>query len=152
MFNPLPMLGGLPWKLIGIGALVALLSIQTFRIGGYKEKLELIEQSLEISKASLDEALNEKAVCTVNYEAVKEAHKQCMDTIRVSEADQKSTVQLLNQELADARRSRDEAKKQRDAIWKSQDCENLGRLDIAAACPAIAASMRERAAKTAAGP
>lgn len=67
----------------------------------------------------------------------------CVDERRVDEQQNASTVARLQADL-EALRTRP-PKIVREEIYRDPSCAELGRLDIAAACPALADGLRERA-------
>lgn len=60
-------------------------------------------------------------------------------------AEREKLMDQRDQELIAAQRAADRARRERDALFRSTPgCEELGRMDIGALCPAVAGRLQER--------
>lgn len=132
----LPRLGGIKPILVtagvvGVAALVAALWIQSGRL----DRALAENGELRVRLDAVVEA-NETNVEAIN--ALRKANADLLERIRLDEAAAAAAAREAAERAAELRRQRDEARRQLDsALSSTPSCEDLARMDLAAACPAF---------------
>ena len=70
---------------------------------------------------------------------------QCMNEKAIDEMANKETVRELEESIKDLEEAEPQTRIIREEIFREPSCEELGAIDIAGVCPALASSLRERA-------
>jgi hypothetical protein len=130
VFSKLQLAGGI------VGVVMAAALFMMWRANG---KLHEEVGSLELSLAQAV-ATNRSNVVVIDDLVIR--NNQCVEDRRVDEERSRSTVMALNQDLE---RLRARPTIVREEVYRDPSCAQLGAIDIAAACPVLASSVRERA-------
>lgn len=118
---------------ISVASVVALFIV--FEVNaGLREDLGAAQLSIEQAKAT--NASNVAAI-----ETVRQGLLACIDDRRVDETQNAVTVAQLQGDLETLRNRRQEVRVVREKIFRDPSCAELGAIDIAATCPALADSL-----------
>lgn len=104
--------------------------------GVLHERLSALSVELEVSRAT-----NVANVSTIDELVLK--NNMCVDDRRVDAERAADTVRLLRADLDELRLRPPVI--QREEIYRDPSCAELGAIDIARACPALAGGLRKRA-------
>jgi len=112
---------------------------QASTIGGLKERQEQYQNKLAQKTLDLKSCTEVKTELRTQYDA-------CLEQVRVSQDEAlhaRESVAKLAQTIS---LEADHVRKERAVIYRLPGCKELAELDVAAACPDIAGSLRDRAA------
>lgn len=121
--------------IIGLGAATAFLWWQN---GNLHERIGAARAEVQEAKGINDSNLEEIDILQADL-------KQCFDGRRVDEEANEETVKVLRAELEEEAARKREVRIIRKEIFRDPTCEDLAALDIGAACPGLAPSVRDRA-------
>lgn len=114
---------------------------QSGKLGSKKAELETAQRDLGVAQTNLTQ---EKAA----NDLLEKANNSLIDEVLVSKAEQKASVEYIRNLEASLKTASVSTRKQRDEIYKEPGCDQLAKIDIAAMCPDLAGSLRQRAAAT----
>jgi hypothetical protein len=149
------MIGSLITKpmLIGAAAVTAVLMLGLVSVSGYA-----VGQAKEIGKLRSEARGSQVALAQSEIDLrwskaeasdLREVHAACLDEIRLGQDDQLRARVAIDRLTADVRRAADNVRLERETIFRGE-CQGLAALDVAAACPSLAGSLRRRAAEVSA--
>jgi uncharacterized membrane protein len=124
--------------------LLGLLSLQTARVGWLKDELAATSQSLKTARGDFATCDTERSQGRALISALRAAHDQCMEVIKVGTKLNEVSVEALNAAVIEIDRRANAAARDREIIFRQPGCRELAQMDIAAACPDLAERMRER--------
>jgi septal ring factor EnvC (AmiA/AmiB activator) len=93
-----------------------------------------------------DQSQQDLASLQLAFDAQKTAHEKCLDEVKVSVAENKSAVEQIAAFDAQLKATSGAIRSIRDKIYLEASCNALATIDINAVCPALAGSLRQRAA------
>lgn len=131
---------------VGIGILLLLLAAAAGTVKSQATRIGKLETRLDGVETERDQALTTLGAKEKELTVLREAHASALAVIRLGEQDAVAVAQLKT-DLQRATREAAFLRTQRDAIYRTPECTELADLDVAAACPAVATSLRERAAR-----
>lgn len=123
-----------------IGVESRMLMSQSAKMGAQKVKLEAI--ATERDQVELELNMNKAAVAKLQVSLTA-----ALTTIEVGAKVQDQMAAGWKRDYLQVVQETLSIREQRDAIYKEPECKTLAELDVLAACPAIATSMRQRAAQ-----
>lgn len=129
------------------GAIAAVLTVVAVAEAGY-----IVGQAKKAGRleSELAHVRMELGACIGTQTALERAHTACMDEIRVAKeenAHARSTIEQLTESI---RKGSADVRREREVIYRLPGCAELRTLDLAAACPDLARSLRARAAEVSA--
>lgn len=103
-----------------------------------KAQLETATQTLDVTKVNLEQE-------RMAFTTLTTAHNSCLEEIKVSKNAQGASVEYISKLESDLQTQGRKLREVRNDIYKLPGCDQLATLDIAAACPALGVSLRQRA-------
>jgi septal ring factor EnvC (AmiA/AmiB activator) len=122
---------------VAVASLVGALWLQTSRLDSALERNgELVTR--------LDSAVEANKTNQETISELQDANAALLDRIRIDSVAAEEAARNATERLEELRRQRDEAKRRLEsALSSSPSCEDLARLDLAAACPAFGDRLRD---------
>lgn len=99
-------------------------------------------------KRERDESRRKLSQWQSDYSALQKSHKQCITEIETSKQNQQAAIDNIAAFQQNLKDLSAQVRATRERIYMEPNCNALANLDIAAACPDLAASLRQRAAIT----
>jgi hypothetical protein len=97
------------------------------------------------AKAAVEQAAQTNSNNLTTIDDLEERLTACVTERQVDEAASEALVSSLNAEILDLQEEGFGVRIETEEIFREPSCEELGNLDIAAVCPALATSMRDSA-------
>lgn len=147
------MIGSLITKpmLIGAAAVTAILLLGLVSVSGYAvgqaKEIGRLQGEAKQHRRDLEQNDVDLRYLKAETRELRAAHTSCMNEIRLSQDDQVRALHAIDRLTADVKRAADYVRTERDAIYQLPGCQELATLDVAAACPSLAGSLRRRASE-----
>jgi hypothetical protein len=132
---------------IGIFVLLLLISAEAGIIQRQAEKLGSLRAKLSTVEHDRDQARTDYNAKEAEARALRVSLEKALALIEVGKLSTRAAVAQLTLDLTRSTLEAKQLRNQRDEIYKTPGCDKIAELDIAAACPAAAASLRQRAAQ-----
>lgn len=132
--------------LIGIAILLGILAIESGVVLSQATAIGKLQAEAKAGGQLLKQTETERAACVTAHQLLQTAHQGAMDEIRRGKEEADQARQTIDDLTATIQREANNVHRERDIIFRLPGCRELADLDIAAACPDLARSMRGRAA------
>lgn len=132
---------------IVIAAMVAVISGLSAVVVRQSGKLGAMNAEFKRQKRDLDQSVADLGTLQLAFDAQKAAHEKCLDGVKISQADNTAAVEKITEFNNALRATSGEIRAIRDRIYVEASCNALATMDINALCPALAGSLRQRAAQ-----
>lgn len=121
-----------------IVALGVLAGVGWYRAGSWEDRALLAEANLEVAAT-----VNSQQSVTIT--STVERLNACVEERETDEAANSATLQALAGQVGSIQERIRQLKADRDAAWSTPGCVELGDMDLAAVCPAVANRLRQAA-------
>lgn len=133
-------------KLTAIGVVAGCSILMAGAIVVLSNRNDALQARLEAQEVELTKATASLNSCSATKDAIRNAHEKCVDEIRLVREDVTYQRSMVEQLSASIRKGSEDVRRERTVIYRQPECQELASLDIAGVCPALAVSVRARAA------
>ena len=131
-----------PWQ-IAVGVLVVVLLVQGARLKAAHSAIESLRAELRGANSALQAARAANATADNTITSLRAANASLADAWAESQRTaQEAVAELKAWQDGQARRDAAARKREREVIYRDPTCETLARIDVFAACPALAGRLR----------
>jgi len=130
---------------IAIALLVGAVAIEGKLLLSKSQDLGAAKANVKSVTQDRDRVNLELASLRAAQKVLTTAHESCLNEVKVSQREQAVSAQQVSDLVKKVETTGAAVRSYRDKLYVEPNCDALQKFDLAAACPALAGSLRERA-------